>query len=100
LPSAGVPATWASSIPERRPRIESGVTWSRIVERRTALMKSAAPAAASISSASGSTVAKPNAAIATPHPAAAMQTPSPWRRTRVIQPETSEAISAPADGAA
>ena len=53
LPTAGAPATWASSIPERRPRIASGVTCNRIVERRTALTKSAAPATASITSASG-----------------------------------------------
>ena len=77
FPSAGVPATCASSIPERRPRMASGVTWSRIVERSTALTKSAAPATARNTSATGTVVASPNVAIATPQPAAATQTPSP-----------------------
>ena len=45
-------------------------------------------------------VANPNAPIATPQPAAATQTPSPCLRTRVIQPEKTDATSAPADGAA
>ena len=45
-------------------------------------------------------VARPNAPIATPQPAAATHTPSPCRRTRVIQPEKTDATNAPADGAA
>ena len=47
LPSAGVLATCANSIPPSRPRISSGVTVSTIVERNTALTWSAAPATAS-----------------------------------------------------
>ena len=44
--------------------------------------------------------AKPTNTIATPHAAAATQTPSPWRRTVIIHPEVSEASSAPAEVAA
>ena len=43
LPSAGVAATWANSIPESRPRSGSGVTVQRIVPRSTALTLSAKP---------------------------------------------------------
>ena len=101
LPSAGVPATCASSIPDRRPRIESGVDLEqdRRAQDRADEVGGAARARASRARA-GLLVANPKAAIATPHPAAATQTPSPCRRTRVIQPEKSDATSAPADGAA
>ena len=100
LPSAGALATWASSIPETRPRISSGVAARTIAERKAALTLSAAPAKASSTSASGSAVAKPNARIARPQSAAAIATARPWRRTWLTQPESSVAASAPAYGAA
>src|SRR5918995_5107035 len=71
FPSSGAPATCASSMPESLPRIESGVTVSRMFERRTALMKSAAPAAARKISANHAASAKPTKAIATPQAPAA-----------------------------
>ena len=37
FPISGAPATCASSMPDSRPRIESGVTVRRMFERRTAL---------------------------------------------------------------
>ena len=46
LPSSASLATWANSMPVSRPRMVSGVAASRIVLRRIALTKSAAPAAA------------------------------------------------------
>ena len=78
----------------------SGVALSMIVERKTALMLSAAPAIASSTSPSQSVSAKPKAAIATPHADAAIATASPCRRTCGIQPEASDDASAPAYGAA
>ena len=100
FPSAGVLDTCANSIPPRRPRISSGVTVSTIVERNTALTWSAAPAAASSSSATQSVVVKPNAAIATPQPQAAITIARPCRCTRITHPETSDAANAPTAGAA
>ena len=100
LPSVGPLATWANSIPTRRPRISSGVAVSMIVERKIALTSSAAPATASSTSESQSDSAKPNAAIATPHPHAASTTARPCLRTCGIHPEASEETSAPAYGAA
>ena len=69
-----------------------------IVPRMTALNASAQPAAASRTTATGSAVAKPNAVIATPHNVAAMTMPTPCRRTCEIQPESSDARSAPIPG--
>ena len=68
----------------------SGVALSMIVARKTALMLSAAPATASSTSPAHSVSVKPNAAIAMPHPAAAIATASPWRRTCGIQPDASD----------
>jgi hypothetical protein len=96
LPSVGALATWASSIPETRPRISSGVAVSTIAERKAALTLSAAPASASMISASTSDVAKPKRRIAAPHRPAAIATATPWRRTWLTQPESSVAASAPA----
>src|SRR6266508_818001 len=75
LPRLGALATWASSIPESRPRIESGVTVSKIVVRRMALQSSAAPARARKSSAGQRLGDKPKPTIAAPHTDAATQTP-------------------------
>jgi len=60
----------------------------------------AAPAAARNTRPSHSERAKPKAAIATPHNAAAHVIASPWRRTPDAQPDVSAAIMAPSDGAA
>src|SRR3954462_15479661 len=100
FPSVGALATWASSIPDRRPRRESGVTVSRIVERRIALQSSAAPAIARKSRASHRVGENPKPTIAAPHAEAATQTPRPCLRARVTQPERSVAARAPAYGAA
>src|SRR5919204_1999514 len=98
LPSAGVEATCANSIPESLPRSESGVTVHKIVPRRTALTLSAAPAAARNSKASQRDSAKPKATIAAPQSDAATATISPCLRTCPIQPERSDATRAPAYG--
>ena len=100
LPSEGALATCASSIPDMRPRIASGVACIRIVERRTALTKSAAPASPRKTSASPSCPASPKQRIAAPQSAAPTQTPSPCRRTWPTHPDSSEAASAPTYGAA
>ena len=73
LPSVGALVTCASSIPESRPRIESGVAVSRIVERKIGADRSAAPATASSASATQSASANPNGAIAAPQIPAATQ---------------------------
>ena len=78
----------------------SGVALSMMVARKTALMLSAPPAIASRTSPTHSVSAKPNAAIASPHPDAAIATARPWRRTCGIQPDASDETSAPAYGAA
>ena len=100
FPRAGVEATWANSIPETRPRMRSGVTLKRIVWRMTALTLSAAPAPARRRSASQSESANPNATMKTPQSPAAIATTRPCRRTCPIQPDSSDASSAPAYGAA
>ena len=100
LPSVGALATCMNSMPVSRPRMLSGVALSMIVERKTALTLSAAPATASSSEPAQSVFVKPNAAIAIPHPAAAITTASPCRRTCGIQPDASDETSAPAYGAA
>jgi hypothetical protein len=77
LPSAGVEATCASSIPCIRPRNASGVFEKRITERSVALTESAAPAIASIATPSHNAVANPKAAIAKPHTTIAAATAIP-----------------------
>ena len=66
-----------------------------IVERRTALTMSAAPANASATRAGQSEEQKPNQMTAKPHAAADTATPMPIRRTRCNQPESNVAPSAP-----
>src|SRR5205085_3006345 len=98
LPSRGALVTWARYAADTRPCKASGVVANMIVPRITALKASAQPAAARRTTASGSVVTNPNAVIATPHNVAATTIPTPWRRTCAIQPESTEATSAPAVG--
>src|ERR671936_2760849 len=83
-----------------RPWNASGVVAYMIVPRKTALNASAHPATASRRTAIGNALAKPNAVIATPHNVAATTIATPCLRTCAIQPESRDATSAPADGAA
>ena len=83
-----------------RPRKWSGVAAKRIVERRIALISSARPAIASITSPSQSAVEKPKIAIAVPQTTIASATAAPWRRTWAIQPGRQCGEQRPADGAA
>src|SRR5262249_19899354 len=94
-PSRGPPVTTTMNTPCSRPRSWSGAYTCSIVCRYTAETRSAAPAAASSSTAGHSERARPAAATVRPQAITAAPSASPCRRTRPIHPEDSPPTTAP-----
>ena len=88
FPSGAPPVPMMYSTLDTRPRNSSGVTVCTIEARNVTVSVSAAPATASISSATGRLLVIPKQAIAAPQIIVPASMPRPWRATRAAGPDS------------